>query len=283
MLERKHTQFAEQKIIVDLVLKKRKQMARLGTRKLHFLLQPEFERFGIKCGRDRLFSILREECMLVKKKKNFTKTTNSMHRFRKYPNLIEILEIKRPEQVWVSDITYIKTKHGFLYLSLITDAFSKQIMGFELADNLRAENSIKALKMAIKKRSYPKRKLIHHSDRGLQYCTPAYTQMLLDNKIKISMTSKYDPYENAVAERVNGILKTEFDAGGEFINQKDAQRVIKESIKTYNKKRPHLSIHYRTPKEAHKRPNFELKKWKNRFSSVDMSTDEKNLLSLDIN
>jgi putative transposase len=174
----------EQKIIVDQVLKKRKQMARLGTRKLHFILQPEFERIGIKCGRDRLFSILRQECMLVKKKKNFTRTTNSMHRFRKYPNLIEGLQIKRPEQVWVSDITYIRTKRGFLYHSLITDAFSKQIMGFELADNLRAESSINALKMAIKKRRYPKRKLIHHSDRGLQYCTPVYTNLLLDNKIK---------------------------------------------------------------------------------------------------
>jgi len=135
----------------------------------------------------------------------------------------------------------------------------------------------------LKKRRYPKRKLIHHSDRGLQYCTPAYTNLLLDNKIKVSMTSKYDPYENAMAERINGILKTEFDAGGEFINQKNARRVIKESIKTYNKKRPHLSIHYRTPKEAHKRPNFEMKKWKNRFSSADMSTDERNLLSLEIN
>ena len=258
-------------------------MARLGTRKLHFLLQPEFKNLGIKCGRDKLFGILRDERMLVKKKKNFTKTTNSMHRFRKHPNLIEDLDIKRPEQVWVSDITYIRTKNGFLYLSLITDAFSKQIMGFELADNLRAESSIKALKMAIRKRKYPKQRLIHHSDRGLQYCTPAYTQMLLDHKIRISMTSKYDPYENAVAERVNGILKTEFDAGGEFINQKDAQRVIKESIKTYNKRRPHLSIHYRTPKEAHKRPNFKLKKWENRFSSSDMSEDEKNLLSLESN
>jgi transposase InsO family protein len=280
MLNQQHTNTLEKKIIIDLVLKKRKLMARLGTRKLHYLLQPEFEKLGIRCGRDKLFEILRDERMLVKKKKNFTKTTNSMHRFRKHPNLIENLEIKRPEQVWVSDITYIRTKIGFLYLSLITDVYSKQIMGFELADNLRAESSIKALKMAIKKRRYPKRKLIHHSDRGLQYCTPAYTNMLLDNKIRISMTSKYDPYENAVAERVNGILKTEFDAGGEFINQKNAQRVIKESIKTYNKKRPHLSIHYRTPKEAHKKPNFELKKWKNRFSSPDMSGDEKNLLSL---
>ena len=133
-------------------------------------------------------------------------------------------------------------------------------MGFELSDNLKAESSMKALNMAIKNRRYPKRKLIHHSDRGLQYCTPAYTNLLLENNISISMTSKYDPYENAIAERINGILKTEFDAGGEFVNPKDAHRVIKESIKVYNRKRPHLSIHYRTPEKAHKKPNFELKK-----------------------
>jgi len=255
-------------------------MARLGTRKLHYLLHPEFEKLGIKCGRDKLFQILRDERMLVKKKKNFTKTTNSMHRFRKHPNLIEGLDIKAPEQAWVSDITYIRTKNGFLYLSLITDAFSKRIMGFELADNLRAESSIKALKMALDKRKYPNRELIHHSDRGLQYCTPAYTNMLLDNNIRISMTSKYDPYENAIAERVNGILKTEFDAGGEFVDPKQAHRVVNESIQIYNQFRPHLSCHYRTPEEAHKKPNFKLKKWKNKFSSPDMSGDEKNLLSL---
>ena len=280
MLNRQHTRTLENKIIIDLVLKKRKHMARLGTRKLHYLLQSEFEQLGIKCGRDQLFSILRDERMLVKKKKNFTKTTNSMHRFRKHPNLIAELEIKEPEQAWVSDITYIRTKDGFLYLSLITDAFSKQIMGFELADNLKAESSIKALKMALNKRKYPKRELIHHSDRGLQYCTPAYTNMLLDNNIKISMTSKYDPYENAIAEGVNGILKTEFDAGGEFVNPKDAHRVVKESIRVYNKLRPHLSIHYRTPEEAHRDPNFELKKWKNRFSSRFINRDENNILSL---
>lgn len=258
-------------------------MARLGARKLHYLLQPEFDKLGIKCGRDKLFNILREERMLVKKKKNFTKTTNSLHRFRKHSNLIEGMEIKAPEQVWVSDITYIKTKKGFLYLSLITDAFSKQIMGFELADNLKAESSMKALNMAISRRRYPKRELIHHSDRGLQYCTPVYTNMLLENNIKISMTSKYDPYENAIAERVNGILKTEFDAGSEFVDPKHALRVVKQSIKVYNKLRPHLSIHYRTPEEAHKQPNFEMKKWKNRFSSPDMSGDEINLLSLNNN
>lgn len=241
-------------------------MPRLGTLKLYYLLKPEFEKSGIKCGRDKLFEILREERMLVKKKKNFTKTTNSLHRFRKYPNLIEGITISMPEQVWVSDITYVRVKGGFLYLSLITDAFSKQIMGYELADNMKVESSVKALKRALSNRMYPNRTLIHHSDRGLQYCAPAYTEILEENNVAISMTSKYDPYENAVAERVNGILKSEFDVGEIFSNYQEAKKVIKESIAVYNLLRPHLTCKYRTPKQAHTEPNFKPINWKSKKS-----------------
>jgi putative transposase len=133
--------------------------------------------------------------------------------------------IERAEQVWASDITYIKTKEGFMYLFLITDVYSKQIMGWELSDNMKVINAIRALKMDIKNRRYPDRKLIHHSDRGLQYCTSSYINVLEKTNIDISMTQKYDPYENAVAERVNGILKNEYDIGEGFLGYKDAMRV----------------------------------------------------------
>jgi transposase InsO family protein len=146
--------------------------------------------------------------MLIKKKKNYMRTTNSYHKFYKHPNLIKDIHINRAEQVWVSDITYIRTNQGWLYLSLITDAYSKQIVGHQLSDNMRTVNCINALKMAIKNRKYPERPLIHHSDRGFQYCNPDYTETLTKNHIDISMTTKHDPYENAVAERVNGTLKT---------------------------------------------------------------------------
>jgi len=139
------------------------------------------------------------------------RTTNSYHRFYKYPNLIKDIDINRAEQVWASDITYIRTKEGFMYLSLITDVYSKQVVGYQLSDNLKPINCINALKDAIKSRKYPERSLIHHSDRGLQYCCPDYTDILESNHIGISMTTKHDPYENAVAERINGTLKNEFD------------------------------------------------------------------------
>ncbi len=279
-IKRRSKQQEYRSSILLLVAAQRRILSRLGGKKLYYLLTPDFKEQEIKCGRDKLFGILREAGLLVKKRKNFTRTTNSMHRFRKYPNQIEGLEITRPEQVWVSDITYIRTRKGFLYLSLVTDAFSRKIVGYELADNLRAENSIKALNMAVKGRIYPMSELIHHSDRGLQYCSPAYTGTLDENTIKISMTSKYDPYENALAERVNGILKNEFDVGGEFVDAKQAQRVVKESIKVYNGYRPHLSCDYRTPEQAHLHPEFKPKKWKNKFSSKHISKNENKVISL---
>jgi putative transposase len=168
-------------------------MTRVGTKKTYFLIKPELERLDIKCGRDKLHDILRSEGMLIKKKKNYMRTTNSYHRFYKYPNLIKDLHINRPEQVWVSDITYIRTNQGWLYLSLITDAYSKQIVGYQLSDNLKTINCINALKTAIKNRKYPDRPLIHHSDRGFQYCSPDYIEALEKNNIGISMTTKHLP------------------------------------------------------------------------------------------
>jgi putative transposase len=258
---------------VELVKKKRKRHKHKGSVKVHGELKPAFHASGIKCGRDKFLDILREENMLIHYRKRFVKTTQSKHMFFKYPNLIKDLDINRAEQVLVSDITYIRTKQGFMYLFLITDAYSKQIMGWELSDNLRTISAIKALRMAIRNRKYPERSLIHHSDRGLQYCNPAYIEVLKENGIQPSMTTKYDPYENAIAERVNGILKTEYEIGDGFIGEKDAKREIKFAIWLYNTDRPHMSCHGLTPVVAHRIENYKLKKWSRKFVSRDMSLE----------
>ena len=194
---------SEREVILDLIKPIRKRMSRVGTIKLYDMIKNDMAKNNVNMGRDKLFTFLRQEKMLVKKKKNYTKTTDSFHRFRKHKNLIKDIEVNAPEQVWVSDITYIKTELGHTYLSLITDYYSKKIVGYHLADNLKTESSLIALKMAIKSRQYPDRKLIHHSDRGFQYCSDDYIAMLTDNNIQPSMTEVYDPYENAIAERVN--------------------------------------------------------------------------------
>jgi putative transposase len=272
-----------QKQIVELVKKKRKHHKHKGCKKILGELIDEFQIANIKCGRDKFFDILRENNMLVKFRKRFVKTTQSKHMFFKYPNLIKDLHIYQSEQVFVSDITYIRTKKGFMYLFLITDAYSKQIMGWELSDNLKTINAINALKMAIKNRIYPNRDLIHHSDRGLQYCNTSYIDVLNDNGIKPSMTTKYDPYENPVAERVNGILKTEYEIGDGFVGQKDATREIKFAIWLYNTDRPHMSCHGLTPAVAHRKENFEMKKWPKKFSSKGYPLEENKSISLTCN
>lgn len=260
-MARQRKELEIRKQIVKLVEKVRQKHKRMGGKKVHGKLTDKFHELSIKCGRDKFFDILRSENMLIRYRKRFVKTTQSNHKYKKYPNLVQELVIKRAEQVWVSDITYIRTKEGFMYLFLITDAYSKQIMGWDLSDNLKTINAIKSLKMAIKNRKYPERHLIHHSDRGIQYCTPSYIEVLNDNHIEISMTTKYDPYENAVAERVNGILKTEYEIGDGFLGLKDAKREIKYAIWLYNTDRPHMSCNMMAPAEAHEKENFELKKW----------------------
>jgi putative transposase len=237
----------------------RKKHTKMGGKKVHKKIKRQLKETGIKCSRDRMFTILRECGMLIKNRKRYVKTTQSYHRFYKHENLVKDKDITGSEQVWVSDITYIKTKEKPMYLSLVTDAYSKQIMGWELSDNLKTISCIKAMKMAISKRQYKDRKLIHHSDRGFQYCHPDYIQLLTDNGIMVSMTTKHDPYENAVAERVNGILKYEY-AIESFKTEKQARKEIKASIILYNTDRPHLSCVYKTPKEAHETEGFKLKK-----------------------
>ena len=258
----------ETKRIIYSVQQIRKRMPRLGTQKLYKILAPEFKAEGIKCGRDKLFEVLRKACMLVPKKKKWTRTTQSNHLFNKHSNKIKGVELKRPEQIWQSDITYIKTKEGNLYLSLITDAYSKKIMGYELSDNLKTESVKKALLKAIDNRKYPKRKLIHHSDRGLQYCNPSYTDVLEREGIKVSMTTKYDPYENSIAERVNGILKQEFSISDNRLSMYETECVINQSIEIYNNERPHLSCKLMTPNEAHEKGRYPYKQW-GKYSITD--------------
>ena len=192
--------------VIELVKEERKTQPRVGTKKLHKDLEEAFMYENMKVGRDRLFDILRDNNMLVSKKRAFAKTTNSYHHFHKYSNLIKDMEVTRPNQVWVSDITYIRTVKGFCYLALITDLYSRKIVGYDISDSLELAGCLRALQMALWQ-ARPADGLVHHSDRGVQYCSHMYVKKLNDKNIKISMTEENHCYENAVAERVNGILK----------------------------------------------------------------------------
>jgi transposase InsO family protein len=237
-------------IILDQVHVVRRRQPKIGARKLYFKIKPLLLDMGYKFGRDQLFDLLRRENMLIRRRRKYTKTTDSRHRFTKYCNLIRELEIKKPNQVYVADITYIRTLEGFCYLSLITDACSRKIVGYNLSRDLGISGCMKALKMAL--RHLPKGlDLIHHSDRGIQYCSYDYTDILQKNSVRISMTERDHVYENSLAERVNGILKDEFMLGETLASYKVAANMVKESIQIYNQERPHLSLNYKTPEQRH--------------------------------
>ena len=235
--------------VKNLVMGKRKFMPRLGTRKLYFLLQEEFKKQELKVGRDKLFYFLRHEHLLIQPMKSYTKTTFSKHWLHKHPNLVKGIRPHAAEQLWVSDITYLKTKQGNSYLSLVTDAASRKIMGYHLSADLRTEGVLRALQMALRNRTHG-HPLIHHSDRGLQYCSEQYQQLLRKHDLITSMTDGYDCYQNALAERINGILKSEFLLHT-YENIKQADKVIEQSIHIYNTMRPHLSLQMKTPQQAH--------------------------------
>ena len=236
--------------VVKLVNKSRRTLPREGTRKLMKSLKNEFQNNNLKIGRDQLFRILRENDLLVRRKKYASRTTNSYHRFYKYNNIIKDLEINRSNQVWVSDITYIRTINGFCYLALITDMYSRKIVGYDLSDSLELNGCVRALNKAIYQAKNTKG-IIHHSDRGIQYCSNQYTQILKRKKMEISMTEENHCYENAMAERVNGILKDEFYLDQTFTSMNQAKTATKNAIKLYNNKRLHLSLDYKTPNYVH--------------------------------
>lgn len=238
-------------VIVRHVRELRSQMPRIGTRKLHYMLTPILQAHNLSLGRDKLFDILADYKLLVRRnKRRKVLTTNSDHPFKKYPNLIRGMMVQRSGQLWVSDITYIGLKDGYCYLSLITDAYSRRIVGHCLWPTLKKEGPLNALQKALSGRQ-DDTQLIHHSDRGLQYCCSDYTSKLHANLIGISMTEKGDPYENAIAERVNGILKTEFGLDRKFDNFQQAYAAVVHAVNVYNSIRPHASINYLTPEQAH--------------------------------
>jgi len=237
----------------------------MGVRKIYFLIKEDMDRVNIKKGRDALFDLMASEHMLVQRRKRKHITTNSNHWYRKYPNLIKGITPNRANQIWVSDITYINTKKEFLYLFLITDAYSKKILGYRLAKTLDSVHAVNSLQDAIKNACQPIPGLIHHSDRGIQYCSKEYTDLLIKHGISISMTENGDPLENAIAERINGILKDEYL--NDEINRTgdlDAER-LKKIIDKYNKLRPHLSCDMLTPEIAHASNGSLKRKWKNYY------------------
>jgi transposase InsO family protein len=237
-------------------------MPRIGTRKLYYLLEDKLNQ--LKVGRDKLFRILRANHMLIIPKRSYHITTDSHHRFRKHKNLVNIMQIEKPDTIWVSDITYTGTRSNPSYLALITDAYSKKVVGYDVSNSLNMDGSINALDMALKNRVYKDRELIHHSDRGLQYCSNEYQKILAENNIRSSMTEKYDPYENAIAERVNGVLKQEFGIARNVKELELKKQVIKNAIDIYNDKRPHLSNHMLTPKQMHKQHKLKRKIYKSK-------------------
>lgn len=242
--------------VLELVKSVRMQMPKLGTRKLYHLLQEPLK--ALKVGRDKLFTILRANHLLIAAKRAYHRTTDSFHRFRKHKNTFQTLQLDRAEQAFVADITYVGTAQHPLYLALVTDAYSKRIMGYDLSTNLAAKGAVNALKKAIKNRWYPQQPLLHHSDRGTQYCCEVYQRLLRKATITCSMTQVYDPYENAIAERVNGILKQELLPSRTSLARlglKTARKVVRQAIDIYNQQRPHWSCHLKTPEQMHRMYN----------------------------
>ena len=240
--------------VVKLVNEHRIRQPRLGTRKLHHLLREPLKREGIELGRDAMFDVLRNARMLVPTRRAYHKTTDSHHRFRRHPNLVkegpQQIKVTRSEQLWVADITYLPTADKFVYLSLVTDAYSRKIVGWHVHPSLQTEEVALAMKMALRSRK-TKEQLVHHSDRGIQYCSTYYQSLHRRHGVKCSMTDGYDCYQNALAERVNGILKSEFLLTRPA-DLAQARRVVAESIQIYNHERPHLSLKMQTPDAVHR-------------------------------
>lgn len=260
---RRDDQVLMDEIILQLVIEIRLALPGIGIRKIQYLLKPKLQEHCILVGRDHLFNLLGRHHLLIRNRRRKAITTDSRHWMRKYSNLVKELEILWPEQLWVSDITYIRLTNEFAYLSLITDAYSRKIVGFSLRKDLSREGCMDALKMALASRKYDHQSLIHHSDRGSQYCCKEYVALLTSNKIAISMTENGDPYENALAERVNGIIKTEFKLYSSTLGIEQTKQQVATSIHNYNTIRPHASCDYLTPEQAHLKSGKLKKRWKN--------------------
>lgn len=249
-------------LILRLVKEIRKDLPRCGVPQLMQLLKKPFAEHGIYMGRDALYTLLGEHGLLLRYRRTKAYTTNSNHPYRKYPNLIRNIDVLKAHMLWVSDITYIRLTEGFAYLSIVTDAYSRKIVGYCLLNSLHSTGPIEALNKALAQRK-PGEQLIHHSDRGIQYCCGAYVDILIEKGIAISMTEKGDPYENAIAERVNGILKMELLLDGKFTTYEHARQAVDWAVEKYNQIRPHSSCDYMTPELAHEQEGVLKKHWKN--------------------
>jgi transposase InsO family protein len=240
----------DESFILSLVRRERAVQPRLGCRKLLHILRSEFEKGGVDIGRDRFFNLLSINDLLIKRCSGCPRTTNSRHWFGVYTNLYKDVHLKYPGQAVVSDITYIRTDEGFMYLSLIMDAYSRAIVGYDCSDSLEAEGALRSLSMAIKNLKNSAG-VIHHSDRGIQYCCFEYVKRLKESGFLISMTEENHCYENGKAERLNGILKGEYGLGGRFLRKSDALKAVEEAVNLYNYRRPHQELGYRCPMEVH--------------------------------
>jgi putative transposase len=238
-------------LITELVQAERRVQPRLGTRKLRVVLQGALAKAGVQLGRDRFFAVLRQGGLLLAPlPKEYPQTTDSYHCLPVFANLVKDRAVKQPNQVWVSDLTYLRTLEGFLYLALVTDKFSRKIVGYHCGDTLEAVGCVRALHMALKDLptwAHP----IHHSDQGSQYCCHEYVQALGQRGLTISMTEADHCAENALAERMNGILKQEYGLGRELATKAGARRAVDQGIWLYNTRRPHTALNYRMPAEVH--------------------------------
>lgn len=269
---------ATEEIVLSLVYEYRSEMGRIGCRKLQHLINSRLPE-DMKVGRDALYTLLERNSLLHKRRRKSVRTTWSNHWMHKYPNLITGVIPTASNQIWVSDITYIETVNdGFMYLHLVTDLYSRKIMGWCLSPTLHAEYTLKALEMAIRNAGCCLTGLIHHSDRGCQYCCERYVSLLKSSGILISMTQSGDPLENAVAERVNGIIKNEWLMHENIIDGNIALKRISEIVNIYNNIRPHASLNYLTPESAYTGNGILERKWKNSYGR--MCDNEKMITSL---
>lgn len=250
-LKREIKKELEREKVIELVIEYRKKLPKTGTRKLYEYLKPKLLEINIKMGRDAVNDLLRSRGMLIKKTKRFFITTDSKHHYYKSPNLMKDKEINHAEQAFVSDITYIKTDQGHSYLALVTDAYSRKIMGWSLQNNMRVQMVKEALEMAYKNCIFKHKNIIHHSDRGIQYCCPDYSQYAENKGFILSTTQQYDPYENAIAERINGILKYEFGLKNTIKSVEIAKNMVAQAVDLYNNERMHWSLDLKTPQEVH--------------------------------
>lgn len=271
---RKARQVDDEELVLDLLLRLRDEIEVLGTPAIYKILQPSLESHGIRMGRDRLHELRRRHNLLHRKARRSYRTTDSNHRYRKWPNLVKDLAIERIEQVFYSDITYLRVGNGFEFLSLISDGYSRKLMGHCLYPTLEAEGPLRALRMSLDQRQNPTLDLYHHSDRGVQYCCDAYIGELLTNHIHPSMTENSDPRENAVAERLNGILKTNFGLGKPFGSSDEAHEAVERAVYNYNELRPHSSVSMLTPSAAHQSDEPLQRMWKSRYKEENAARSE---------